>query len=212
LGAVPPADLLFSSHRRRIFALGVVFCLCAGLLAVSQVAKAADQPMSHADILKIVRDKGVLCEGWRSSDESCQSLLFLDAAAGGLAETNRLQMADGPDVTVGLHAAAALAGGAVCTRIDFGPSHAVVLVDGEPSDSELAGQYLDALKNSLAAYDGKRACETFRRDANTGVIRSTTTIDGQPAPELDSTYRLLAADAKIHLRPLFAEDGSAQSV
>ena len=183
------------------------------LVTAALPASAQEPALGKAEVLALAKAHGVLCEGWRDQDESCQSLLFLDVGAGeAVTELNRLQIADTPDVGVGIANDVTLEGGAICTTVDFGPEHTVILMDGTPSDEEMAGHFLDALKTTLAAYDGKRACETFRRDAGSDVIRSSTTIDGKPAPELDSVYRLLPGDARVRLRPLIEGDGSQQDI
>lgn len=195
-------------------ALGALSALLAiSCLLAPPKARAAEQVMTRADILQLASEHRALCEGWRDQDQSCQSLLFLDVKAGGqLSETNRLQIADEPDVAVGILSDASLDGVAICTTLDLAPGHTVILMDGEPSDSEMAGQFLTALRASLAIYDGKRACETFRRDEATGVIRSTTTIDGKPAPELSSVYRQLPDTARVRMRPIIQGDSDEQSI
>ncbi|MDB5432018.1 MAG: hypothetical protein JWP35_3134 [Caulobacter sp.] len=183
------------------------------ILASPAPAMAAERSLGKAEVMKMAGEHVILCEGWRDVDESCQSVLFLDTQDGQtLTETDRLQIADEPDVAVAIRNPVTLEGGAVCATVDFGPQHTVMLMDGEPSDNELAGHFLDALKVSLAAYDGRRACESFRRDDATGVIKSTTTIDGGAAPELDSIYRRLPAGARVRLRPLLESDSSEQSI
>jgi hypothetical protein len=194
----------------RILALTGALAL-AGLAAPA--AEAAEHVLSRAEVTRLAKDHAILCEGWRDLDESCQSLLFLDmTASGDITETDRMQLAEEPDVAVGIKNPVALDGAAVCTTVDFGPGHTVILMDGAPSDSEMANGFREALKLSLAAYDGKRACETFRRDDVTGAIKSSTTIDGRPAPELESNYRLLPENARIRLRPLIEGDHSEQSI
>ncbi len=176
-------------------------------------ALADERPLGKAEVMKMAGEHVILCEGWRDVDESCQSVLFLDSPDGKtLTATNRLQIADEPDVAVAIRDPATLEGGAVCTTVDFGPEHTVMLLDGEPSANELAGHFLDALKVSLAAYDGRLACETFRRDDATGVFKSSTTIDGAAAPELDSVYRRLPEGSRVRLRPLLESDSSEQSI
>jgi hypothetical protein len=194
----------------RIVALAGVLAL-AGLAAPA--AQAAEHVLTRAEVTKLAKDHAILCEGWRDLDESCQSLLFLDmSASGDITETDRMQLAEEPDVAVGIKNPVFLDGAAVCTTVDFGAGHTVILMDGEPSDNEMAAGFLEALKLSLAAYDGKRACETFRRDDVTGAIKSSTTIDGRPAPELESNYRLLPENARVRLRPLIEGDHSEQSI
>jgi hypothetical protein len=176
-------------------------------------AQAAEHILTRAEVTKLARDHSILCEGWRDLDESCQSLLFLDMGdKGDITETDRMQLAEEPDVAVAIKNPATLDGAAVCTTVDFNPDHTVILMDGAPSESEMAAGFLQALKLSLAAYDGKRACESFRRDDATGAIKSSTSIDGQPAPELDSNYRLLPETARVRLRPLIEGDHSEQSI
>ena len=202
-------DKVLRLHPPRLSMLA----LASALLLAPMTASAAERDLSRTEVLKLAQDRGALCEGWREADTSCQSLLFLEVAAGDkVTETDRMQIARQPDVAVGIRDDVTLDGAAVCTTVDFGPDHTVILMDGEPSDDEIAGQFLIALKASLSAYDGRRACETFRRDDVTGVIRSSTTIDGKPAPELDSVYRLLHDDARVSLRPLIESDGSEQHI
>jgi hypothetical protein len=55
----------------------------------------------------------------------------------------------------------------------------------------------------MASLEGKKSCEAYVRDEATGELKATVTLDGEAAPEFDSTYRLIPPDTRILLRPLF---------
>ena len=72
-------------------------------------------------------------------------------------------------------------------------------MDGRLVAIEVASKQVTPL---AAEYEGKRVCESFFRDAGTGELSTVVTIDGERSPELESHYRVLQPEERIHLRQL----------
>jgi len=188
---------------RALQALAVV---AAVALTAALPARAGEIPLAGDSLIAALRGDQVWCSGWRDRDRSCEDVAYVDSVDGAeIRQITRYRVSLDPDLQMAVRQTMTMQGGALCATFKFADLDIVVLVDGEPAPAEQALPILVVLSQSLADLEGKRACETFVRDEATGEIRSTATLDGEPAPEFDSVYRLIPPDTRIKLRPMFED-------
>jgi hypothetical protein len=177
----------------------------AGLILAGS-AQAADMKLDRKAVIDLAKGDKVLCSDWRAKDASCGDVGFMEVVdADHIRQTYRYQLAIEPDLQVLVQETTQLEGDALCSVFRYQALDVLVLLDGKPAPAEQALAIAALFQDSMAKYEGKKACESFSRDTATGEIQSTVTVDGQPTPTLDTTYRLLSPDDRIHLRP--ADEG-----
>lgn len=178
----------------------------AALLALPAVpARAAEAPLTGKTLLSLMSGDKVWCSGWRDKDQSCEDVAFLEVKGKEVSQTSRFRMLSDPDVQMVVRETLKLEGGALCSTFSFNALETVILRDGEPADPEEAMPLLAAMADSMAELEGKKACEIYTRDSETGEVRGRVTLDGEHAPEFDSIYRLIEPDTRIQLRPMIDE-------
>lgn len=170
-------------------------------LGLTGAAHAADLTLDGAALQTLARSGQTLCGGWRARDGSCEDIGFMDMLPlGQVRQTYRFRLSLEPDVQIIMREISTIEGGALCSIFDFDKVEVAVLLDGEPAPEDQAATIAAILEASVAEYDGKKTCETFARDSRTGELTTRVTVDGEHAPDLDSDYRLLPPEERIHLR------------
>lgn len=182
----------------RHLALGTVLTL-----PLAAPAWAADIPLKGAGLTEVLKGDKVWCANWRETEKSCEEVVFRDAKAGKVVQTRRYQISDASSVELVIRETVAVEGDRLCSTYRFEDLELVVLSEGSPAPAEQAAPAMTLVGALMAELEGKKTCESLARDDATGAIRSSTTVDGEAAPEFDTDYRLLAPDARIKLRPLF---------
>lgn len=180
--------------------------LIAAALAASALAtptQAGEAPLSRDALLAIAASEQAWCSEWRPSDGSCADIGFMESLPDGrLRQTYRFRLTSEPDLEVVMQETVALEDGGVCSVFRFDALDVVVLMDGRPAPMEQALGISLLIQSSMSEFEGKKTCERYTRDEETGEVRATVTLDGERAPTLDSTYRLIPLDTRVHLRPV----------
>lgn len=174
-------------------------------------AQAAEAPLTREGLVALLKSDKVWCSSWRDEDQSCEDIAFLEAAGDLVTQISRYRMSQTPDLQMVVRETVKMEGASLCSTFKFAELDVVVLMDGEPAEAEQALPILSILAQSMADLEGKKACEAYIRDDATGEVKGRVTLDGEAAPEFDSTYRLIAPDTRIQLRPVF-EDTEATSI
>lgn len=172
-------------------------------LPVAAPAWAADVPLRGAGLSEVLKSDKAWCANWREAEKSCEEVVFRDARAGKVVQTRRYQISDASAVELVIRETVAVEGDRLCSTYRFEDLELVVLAEGEPAPAEQAAPAMTLVGALMSDLEGKKTCETLVRDDATGAIRSSTTVDGEAAPEFDTDYRLLAPDTRIKLRPVF---------
>ncbi|MFZ5668938.1 MAG: hypothetical protein ACOY4K_05555 [Pseudomonadota bacterium] len=190
----------------------ILIVLALAVLGVSLPARAADRPVTREGLVDLLKGERVWCSGWHEADQSCEDVSFVDLAEGGkVLQTSRLRMSADPDLQMVVRETVEIEGGALCSTFRFEALDIVILMDERPASAELALPLLGVLAESMAGLEGKKACESYVRNEATGELRSTVTLDGVEAPEFNSTYRLIAPETRIQLRPMLDDAESSQT-
>lgn len=174
-------------------------------LPAAASARAGEAPLTGKSLLSLMAGDKVWCSGWRDKDQSCEDVAFIEVKGKQVSQTSRFRMLADPDVQLVVRETLKLEGGALCATFRFSALETVVLRDGEPAQPEEALPLLAAMAESMADLEGKKACEAYTRDSDTGEVRGRVTLDGEHAPEFDSIYRLIEPDTRILLRPMIDE-------
>ncbi|ATQ42089.1 hypothetical protein [Caulobacter mirabilis] len=164
--------------------------------------------MSGKSLLTLMAEDRVWCSGWRDKDQSCEDVAFLEVKGKEVSQTSRFRMLSDPDVQLVVRETLKLEGGSLCSTFRFSALEAIVLRDGEPAQPAEALPLLAAMAEAMADFEGKKACEAYTRNNETGEVHGRVTLDGEHAPEFDSIYRLIAPDTRIKLRPMIDEPES----
>lgn len=184
-----------------------------GALAIAPPVQAAEKPLTREALLSVLKTDQVWCSGWRARDQSCEDVAFIDVLPGNkVRQVSRYRMSSDPDLQMVVRETVDVVGGALCSTFRFTDLDIVVLMDNEPAPREQSASILAVLAQSMASLEGKKTCEAYVRDEATGELKSTVTLDGEAAPEFDSTYRLIAPDTRILLRPMFEVEEQSTSV
>ena len=184
-------------------ALVLAAALAATRTAVAQAGpQPAARPLTRQDVAALVKQDASWCGGWRKSDDSCEELVFLATDKDGVLQTRRYLLADEGVVELVVRQRVTLDNDGLCWTYRFVDLDIAVLNEGQRASAEQSAAMVLLMRERMADLEGKRSCERFARDAATGDILSTTTLDGAPAPELDTRFRLLPQDARIKLRGL----------
>ena len=181
-------------------ALSCLALACSGLAAP---ALAGEAPITREGLLAIAGSEQAWCSEWRPSDGSCADIGFMEPLPDGrIRQTYRFRLTSDPDLEVLMQETVSLEGGEICSVFRFDAIDVVVLQDGRPAPMEQSLAISLLLQSSMSEYEGKKTCERYTRDDVTGEVSATVTLDGERAPTLDSTYRLIPLDTRIHLRPV----------
>lgn len=179
----------------------------AALLSVAAPAQAADKPLTRAGLLAVLKSDQVWCSAWQAKDQSCEDIAFSDVLPGDqVRQVSRYRMSTEPDLQMVVRETVTLEGASLCSTFHFDDLEVVVLMDNAPAPPEQAAPILAILAESMAGLEGKKACEAYVRDEATGELKASVTLDGEAAPEFDSTYRLINPDTRILLRPMFDDE------
>lgn len=184
---------------RLLPALAFLAALAASGAAAAQ---SADKPLTSTGVSALIKDQKAWCSAWQAADQSCEELVFLDADKGKVTQTRRYRMSDTGDIEMIVRQQLALEGDGLCWTFKFLDLDIVILNEGRRAPAEQAAAMILLIRERMTDLEGKRTCERFTRDRATGDILSTTTVDGAPAPEFDSRFRLLPPETRIKLRPL----------
>lgn len=182
-------------------------------LPVAAPAQAAEKPLTRDALLAVLKADTVWCSGWRAQDQSCEDVAFVDILPGNkVQQVSRYRMSTQPDLQMIVRETVSVEGGALCSTFRFDDLDIVVLMDNEPAPQEQAAPILSVLAQSMANLEGKKTCEAYVRDDVTGELKATVTLDGEAAPEFDSTYRLIGPETRILLRPMFEDEEQSTPV
>lgn len=180
--------------------------LAMALLATVSIAPAAlagEAPLDREALRGLAQSGSPLCGGWRDRDDSCEDVGFMELLPQDqVLHTYRFRISFEPDYEVVMQETATIEDGALCSTYSTASLTLRVLSDGQPAPMEQALSISALFQESLAEYEGKRVCESFFRDAGTGELSTVVTIDGERNPELESHYRVLQPQERIHLRQL----------
>jgi hypothetical protein len=201
-----PGDVSIPSVRLMRF--WTLLALAAALAAPAALpAHAAEKPLTRDGLLAVLKSDQVWCSGWRGADQSCEDIAFLDVLPGNkIRQVSRYRMSTEPNLQMVVRETVNVEGAALCSIFRFDDLDIVVLMDDQPAPQEQAAPILAILAESMASLEGKKSCEAYVRDEATGELKATVTLDGEAAPEFDSTYRLIPPDTRILLRPLFEDE------
>lgn len=189
--------------------------LFAAVLAFAPAppASAADKPVSRDGLLSMLKSDQVWCSAWQDTDRSCEDIAFLDVLPDNqIRQVSRYRMSAEPNLEMVVRETMTLEGDALCSVFRFDDLDIVVLMDDQPAPMEQAAPILAILAQSMAHLEGKKSCEAYARDDATGDVKGHVTLDGEAAPEFDSTYRLLTPDTRILLRPMFQHEDETTTV
>jgi hypothetical protein len=172
----------------------------AGLSGPSQ---AAELSLGRQGLIDLASSNRMLCNQWRARDGSCEDVGYFEMLVGEAVRlTYRFRLSLEPDLEVIVRETAQLDGDALCSVFSLDALDISVLADGSPATQEQTLAITLLYRESLAEFEGKKACETYFKDAETGDLRTVVTLDGELAPTLDNVYRLLGPEDRIHLRPV----------
>ena len=174
----------------------------AGIL-IAPAAFAGEAPLDREALRSLARSGDPLCGGWRDRDDSCEDVGFMELVAPDeVLHTYRFRISFEPDYEVVMQETATIEDGALCSTYSVANLTVRVLADGEAAPTEQSLAISAMFQESLAEYEGKQVCESFFRDQATGELNTVVTIDGIRDPDLESSYRILTKDDRIHLRQL----------
>ncbi|MBI1407518.1 MAG: hypothetical protein GC145_15510 [Caulobacter sp.] len=181
--------------KKTIFALAALLAIGAG------TASSADLTLNTAALQELARSGQPLCGGWRAHDDSCEDIGFMDLlSANQVRQTYHYRLSLEPDLQIVMQETSTIEGDALCSIFDFDKIEIAVLLDGAPAPAEQTAAISAILEESVAEYAGRKTCESFARDPETGQLVTRVTVDGERDPDLESTYRPLAPQERIHLR------------
>lgn len=182
-------------------------------LPIALPAAAAEKPVDRDGLLTMLKTGHVWCSGWRDKDQSCEDIAFIDVLPGNkVRQVSRYRMSAEPNLEMVVRETMKVEGDALCSVFRFSDLEIVVLMDDEPAPEEQAAPILAILAQSMAHLEGKKSCEAYGRDEATGELKGHVTLDGEAAPEFDSTYRLIKPDTRILLRPMFEHEDESTTV
>jgi len=175
-------------------------------LPLALPARAADKPLTREALVAVLKTEQVWCSGWRAQDQSCEDIALSELQGDKVRQVSRYRMSTEPNLQMVVRETVNVEGAALCSIFRFDDLDIVVLMDDQPAPQEQAAPILAILAESMASLEGKKSCEAYVRDEATGELKATVTLDGEAAPEFDSTYRLIPPDTRILLRPLFEDE------
>ena len=172
-------------------------------VSIAPAALAGEAPLDREALRGLAQSGNPLCGGWRDRDDSCEDLGFMELLPQDqVLHTYRFRISFEPDYEVVMQETATIEDGALCSTYSLAGTTLRVLADGKAAPFEQAMAISALFQETLAEYEGKRVCESFFKDASTGELTTVVTIDGERDPELESRYRVLQPEERIHLRQL----------
>lgn len=184
---------------RALQALALFAAISVPSLALAQ----PDRRLTRDGLVATIESDRAWCAGWRDTDQSCEEIVFLEAAEGVVSQTRRYRIYEGADFEMVVRNTAKFDSGKLCWTYRFGEMDIAFLEAGVRASSEQTAAMMVVMRETMSDLEGKVACEAFTRDDATGDIATATTLDGERAPEYDSRFRLLAPDARVKLRGVF---------
>ncbi len=182
-----------------------VLALILAVAAPSAALGRADRPLTGDGLVAAIASDQAWCAGWREADQSCEEVVFLEAAENLVSQTRRYRIYEGADFEMVVRNTAKIEAGKLCWTYRFAEMEVAFLEAGVRAAPEQAAAMTVVLRETMADLEGKVACEAFSRDEATGEIAAAATLDGERAPEFDSRFRLLAPDARVKLRGVFED-------
>lgn len=174
-----------------------------GALTIAPAALAGEAPLDREALRSLAQSGEALCGGWRDRDDSCEDVGFLELLPQDqVLHTYRFRISFEPDYEVVMQETATIEDGALCSTYSIANLTVRVLADGDPAPTEQSLAISALFQDSLAEYEGKQVCESYYRDQETGELTTVVTIDGVRDPGLESSYRVLTKDDRIHLRQM----------
>ncbi|MDB5471606.1 MAG: hypothetical protein JWR84_3166 [Caulobacter sp.] len=172
-------------------------------VSIAPAAFAGEAPLDREALRSLARSGEALCGGWRDRDDSCEDVGFIELVAPDeVLHTYRFRISFEPDYEVVMQETATIEDGALCSTYSVGNLKVRVLADGEAAPTEQSMAISAMFQDSLAEFEGKQVCESYFRDQATGELNTVVTIDGIRNPDLESSYRVLTKDDRIHLRQM----------
>lgn len=173
------------------------------VLAIAPAAWAGEAPLDREALRGLAQSGEALCGGWRDRDDSCEDVGFMELLPQDqVRHTYRFRVSLDPDYEVVMQETVTIEDGALCSTYSATNLKIRVLSDGEAAPTEQSLAIGAMFQDSLADYEGKQVCESFFRDAATGELTTVVTIDGERDPDLESRYRVLGKEDRIHLRQM----------
>lgn len=167
-------------------------------------ATAVEAPISREALVDILKGDQIWCSEWRAAESSCDDVGFVEASADGkYVQTYRYRLSTEPDLQMVMQETVNLEGDALCSTFSFQSVEMAVLLDGEPAPEDQSAEITGIMASTMSELEGKKVCERYTRDSETGLMHATVTVDGKRAPKFDSQYQLIKPDTRIQLRPLF---------
>ena len=174
-----------------------------GALAIAPAALAGEAPLDREALRSLAQSGDPLCGGWRDRDDSCEDIGFLELLPEDqVLHTYRFRISFEPDYEVVMQETTTIEDGALCSTYSIANLKVRVLADGEAAPTEQSLAISAMFQDALAEYEGKLICERYFRDQATGELTTVVTIDGVRDPGLESSYRILTKDDRIHLRQM----------
>lgn len=189
--------------------LSALACLAVFAAPATALAQPAGKPLSREALSRLIKDDSVWCAGWRQSDQSCEEVVFVEAAGDKVTQTRRYRISEEADFEMIIRQTLKLDGPRLCWTFKFAELDVVVLNDGARAPEAQSAVTMALVREKMGDLEGKLACESYVRDESTGEISSTATLDGAPAPDFDNRFRLLPPDTRVKLRALFEETEDA---
>ncbi|WGM39131.1 hypothetical protein [Caulobacter sp. NIBR1757] len=177
----------------------------AALAAVSiaPAALAGEAPLDREALRGLAASGEALCGGWRDRDDSCEDVGFMELLPQDqVLHTYRFRISFEPDYEIVMQETATIEDGALCSTYSLANLTVRVLADGQAAPTEQTLAISAMFEESLAEFEGKQVCESYFRDQATGELTTVVTIDGVRNPDLESSYRILTKDERIHLRQM----------
>jgi len=174
----------------------------AALLAPLAASAQPSAALSGDALTRLINDGQVWCAGWRDSDQSCDEVVFMEAADGKVAQTRRYRISDEVDFEMVIRQTLKVDGPRLCWTYRFEEMDVAVLNDGARAPAAQATVTIAMIRERMTDLEGKVACESYTRDAATGELSMTATLDGERAPDLDNRFKLLSPDSRVKLRAL----------
>ncbi len=172
-------------------------------LSITTTAVAGEAPLDREALRGLAQSGAALCGGWRDRDDSCEDVGFMELLPRDqVLHTYRFRLSFEPDYEVVMQETATIEDGALCSTYSVANLKLRVLADGEAAPTEQSMAISALFQESLSEYEGKQVCESFYRNGQTGELTTVVTIDGERSPDLESNYRVLAPQDRIHLREM----------
>lgn len=180
----------------------VTILLVTGAFA-APAARAGEAPLDREALRDLAESGATLCGGWRDRDDSCEDVGFMELLPQDqVLHTYRFRVSLEPDYEVVMQETTTIRDNALCSTYSSDGLSVRVLADGKPAPLEQALAISALFQSSLAEYEGKQVCEAYFRDPASGELSTVVTIDGVRDPTLESSYRILTKDDRIHLREM----------